>query len=307
MNHLEWLLKGDEVLNWLTRKYLLNEILGYNNKGYIADYLKLYNHKTKLWGNGFYGPKWISTNYTLLELKYMEIDPSHPIYQESLRHYLDYYLDHYLGDSSIKKMDLCISGMFIELLSYGKIQDHRLFILIDYVLDHTMPDGAWNCLWNHKSKPRISSVHTTINALEGLDECLKNDYSYRKNEVSVRIEKAIEVLMSRHLLFVKGTKEPIHPSFVDHHYPPRWKYDHLRILEYLARRKHLYQIERQAALDLLYSKLKNGRLSKGSRISGKIHFPIEDETYGRFNTLRAYIVLKEYHKELYDQIIRSEI
>jgi len=307
MTNLEWLLKGDEVLKWLSRKYLLGEELDYNNEGYIAEYLKLYDHKTKLWGNGFYGPKWISTNYTLLELKYMEINPNHPIYQESLMNYLDYYLDHYLGKSSIDKMDLCISGMFIELLSYGKIQDHRLFTLIDYVLDHTMSDGAWNCQWNHKSKPRISSVHTTINILEGLNEYLKNDYSYRKNEVSIRVIKAIEVLMSRHLLFVKTTKEPIHPSFVDHHYPPRWKYDYLRILEFLAKRKHPYQIEMQAALDLLYKKLKNGRLSKGSRISGKIHFPIEQETYGRFNTLRAYIVLKEYHKELYNHIVGSEI
>jgi hypothetical protein len=84
MTNLEWLLLGDQVVVRLTRMYLLDENVNYSYDGLIGRYLILYDEKTKKWGNGFYGPKWVSTNYTLLDLKYMEIDSSNSIYQESL-------------------------------------------------------------------------------------------------------------------------------------------------------------------------------------------------------------------------------
>jgi hypothetical protein len=307
MTNLEWLLLGDEVVVRLTRMYLLDENANYSYGGLIGRYLSLYDEKTKKWGNGFYGPKWVSTNYTLLDLKYMEIDPSNSIYQESLTNYLNHLFKKYIDKSGITSMDLCLSGMFIKLLSYGKIHDKRLEEMIDYVLEYTMPDGAWNCLWNHQSKPRISSVHTTINVLEGLQEYVDNGYKYRIVEVKKAIDSAIKTLLERELIFKKGTNTPIHPSFVIHHFPSRWKYDYLRILEFLARKRQVFVPEMQPALDLLMENLKHGRLSKGTTISGRIHFPIEDERYGRFNTLRAYIVLKQYAPVKFNEIINQTL
>ena len=294
MTNLEWLLAGDQIIERLTRKYILDENTPCLHQGYIERYLQQYNPETKKWGNGFYGPKWISTNYTLLELLYMEIEPEHPIYQESLKNYLDYYFTRYVERHGITVMDLCVSGMFIGLLSYGKFQDKRLDVLIDYVLAYRMPDGAWNCVWNLPNKPKISSVHTTINVLEGLQVYVENGYRYRVNEVALAIENAIETLLSRQLIYKKGTCIPIHPNMASHHYPPRWKYDYLRILEFLARKKHPYHSDMQPALDVLSAHMKNGRLTRGTTISGRIHFPLETEKYGRFNTLRAYIVMKQY-------------
>lgn len=294
MTNLEWLLAGDQVIERLTRKYLLDENTAYHLQGYIGQYLQRYDTETKKWGNGFYGPKWISTNYTLLELQYMEIEPNNPIYQESLKNYLEYFFRKYVDRHGITVMDLCVSGMFIGLLSYGKIQDERLEALIDYVLGYRMPDGAWNCAWNLPLKPKISSVHTTINVLEGLQAYMENEYRYRVNEVGIAIENAIRTLLSRKLICKKGTSTPIHPHITGHHYPPRWKYDYLRILEFLARKKHPYYPEMQPALDVLTDHMKNDRLTRGTTIAGRIHFPLETEKYGRFNTLRAYIVLKQY-------------
>lgn len=87
MPNLEWLLNGDYAIKRKTKKYLFDEKLAYSNQGFIGRYLNLYDATTKLWGNGHYGPKWISTNLTLLELKYLEIDPNNLIYQESLINY----------------------------------------------------------------------------------------------------------------------------------------------------------------------------------------------------------------------------
>lgn len=307
MTNLEWLLLGDEVIVHLTKKYLLGEEVEYNNNGLIGRYLDLYDKETMKWGNGYYGPKWISTNYTLLELKYMEIDPENDIYQNSIKNYLDYFHEKDIEKKGIEHMDLCHTGMFIQLLSYGRIQDNRLSEMIDYVLDKTMSDGAWNCRWNRQPKPKISSVHTTINVLEGLQEYIDNGYEYRIGEVEQAVECAINTLLNRKLIFKKGTNTPIHPSMVSHHYPFRWKYDYLRVLEFLARRKHPLDNQMKPAFDLLHRNMKHGRLTKGTTISGIVHFPIEYERFGRFNTLRAYIVLKEYAPSIFREIIELSI
>lgn len=305
MTNLEWLLSGDPVIERLTRKRLLEENVLFHQQGFIENYLSRYDTKTKTWGNGFYGPKWVSTNYTLLDLKDMEIDPKHPVYQESLIHYLNHYFVKYIEKHGMTTMDLCISGMFIGLLSYGGIHDSRLNQLIDYVLSYRMPDGAWNCLWNHPSKPKIGSVHTTINVLEGLLAYDLGGYPYRNEDVKSAIEHAISALLNRQLVFKMNQEEAIHPDLLKHHYPPRWKYDYLRVLVFLARKKHPYHPKMEPALQLLIHHLKKGRLSKGTTLSGRIHFPLESSYEGRFNTLRAYEVLKVYRPERYQACLNQ--
>lgn len=297
MTNIEWLLAGDPVIVHLAKKYLLDMKTNAEERGYIKRYLKLYDSGTKQWGSGFYGPKWVSTNYTLLELKYMEINSDHPVYQESLINYVQHFFAHSLDRDGIETLDLCIAGMLIELLSYGQIHDAQLDALIDYVLDHRMTDGAWNCRWNRRPKPRISSVHTTINVLEGLQEYANQHYTYRLSDVNTAIDLAIKTLLERDLLFVKGTQQPIHASFITHHFPPRWKYDYLRILEFLAKKEYPLVKEMEPALDILLQHLKKGKLTKGTTITGRLHFPLEEGRFGRFNTLRAYIVLKAYAPE----------
>jgi hypothetical protein len=307
MTNLEWLLNGNIVIVNLVKKYLLDEHANSNNQGFIEQYLKKIDHKTLKWGNGFYGPKWISTHYTLLDLKYMEIMPDTKLYKDSLVHYVNHFWNQYIIRLGIDTMDLCITGMMIHLLAYAKIQDERIHDMIDYILSKAMPDGGWNCLWNHVSKPAISSVHTTINVLEGLSEYVKNQYSYRQEEVKQILDQGINCLLERQLYYTKNGQKVIHPSMAKHHFPPRWKYDYLRVLEFLAKYQYPYTANMKNALDLLESHLKRGKLSKGSTLSGRIHFPLEDQYYGRFNTLRAYIVLKFYRPQAYEQYIQLNV
>ncbi len=45
----------------------------------------------------------------------------------------------------------------------------------------------------------------------------------------------------------------------------------------------------------------------GSMHSGRIHFKLEEETYGRFNTLRMLKVLKVYDKPYDDHLLTLDI
>ncbi|MBN2504449.1 MAG: hypothetical protein JXB20_03795 [Bacilli bacterium] len=306
MKNLEWLMQGDDVIVHLVKKYLLEENSVTNNTGYIEKYLDLFDAQTLTWGRGFYGPKWTSTHYTLMELKYMEIDPTTYIYQASLDNYVLHMWKKYQLDSQIERLDLCIIGMMLGLLAYAKTQNDKMNAMIDCILSTVMPDGGWNCRWNHSSKPRISSVHTTINILEGLGEYIDQGYPYRSEDVFNAMQKGIAALLERRLYQVKQKRIPIHPSMAEHHYPPRWKYDYLRVLEFLAKRDYPHCEEMNDALDLLVSKLIKGKLTRGSTISGLIHFPLETERFGRFNTLRAYIILKTYRDKIYKSCVDCE-
>jgi hypothetical protein len=168
-------------------------------------------------------------------------------------------------------------------------------------------DGGWNCRWDSGDNPNISSVHTTICVLEGLYEFVKNKYTYRLEDVKQSIEKGVECLLSRHLILNKKTNQELHHSMTTYHYPPRWKYDYLRVLELLASMDYPYDVRMDDALDLLKKDMTQGRLKRGQRIPGLIHFKLEETQYGRFNTLRGLKVLKCYEPNLYQSYINCEI
>lgn len=303
MHIIDYLLSGDEVTTHLTKKHLLNLSSSHLDQGYVKRYLDLFDTMTARWGKGVYGPKWISTHYTITELKYMEVSPNHPYYQSGLKTLMDgEWVDHGMY-SKTRHQDMCIVGMLVNFISYGKVSDPKLDEMIDYILAHQFDDGGWNCMWDSGKKPKISSVHTTLSVLEGLSEYVKNNYSYRLTEVKNAISRGIECLLSRDLYKQKRDGEIIHHSMVELHYPPRWKYDILRVLEYLADIKHPYDLRMEDAIQILISQMKNGFMPKGSRISGLIHFPLESERFSRFNTIRTLKVLKLYKNDLYKELI----
>lgn len=304
MTNLEWLLKGDSTIVYLTHKYLLKNPIEQKNEGFIKQYLDLFDRQTLTWGQGYYSPKWVSTHYTLYDLRYLEIDPTHEIYQTSLTNYVSYFFKHYQYDLNITKHDLCIAGMMIDMLSYGRIEHEFFYLMVDYIIDHKMPDGGWNCRYNHRPFPKISSVHTTINVLEGLATYINQGYTYRINEVKKCLHSGIKVLLSRDLIYKKESFVPVHKDMVKHHFPYRWKYDYLRVLELLAKLEYDYVDEIKPALKVLKNALNKGKLNKGSKIPGRTHFSIEEGTFGRFNTLRAYIVLKHFEPALYEDFIK---
>lgn len=303
MRVLAWLKEGDPVIETLTKRHLENEQTPNETHGYIQRYIDLYDPSTRLWGGGVYGPKWISTHYTLMELKYMAIDPNHPYYHEGLSHVIDY---EWVADDPLK-VDMCIIGMLVGLSAYGHSKDPRLLEMIDFIVENQQPDGGWNCRYLPKrGGSKKSSLHTTLSVLEGFAEVLKNGYPYKRDRIEKCLQDGEAFILKKRFFRRESTGEAIHPRFTQFHYPPRWYYDMPRALEYFVDMKRPYSNVMDESLDLIEKAIEKGYVSKGTQYSGKIHFPLEEGRGGRFNTLRALKILRAYRPLKYHEIICTE-
>jgi hypothetical protein len=305
MNIISWLQRGDAVIQRLTDKYLLDQKVGYCSQGIIGRYLDLFDPKTSTWGGGYYGPKWISTHYTMLELRYMEIAPEDAIYQEGCHTILDHLWQKDARYSKRAHLDMCIVGMMLNMVCYGRLQDDRIEGMIDYILLHPFPDGGWNCTWERKPVPKIASLHTTINVLEGLATYRASGYMYRVDEVINQENAARESLLNRQLFRARKSGAIIHPDMKEFHYPPRWKYDCFRALEYFVDSGALYDSRMDEAIDLVEANLRKGYVNKNAQYSGRVHFQLEESRGGRFNTFRALKILKAYRPDVYHNLLKQ--
>lgn len=307
MQIIDWLLEGDIVIQHLTNRYLLERPFDHNNGGYIAKYLNLYNATEQEWGAGIYSLKWISSTYTLLELKYMEIHYDNQYYQDGTKKVLNGLWQNHGKISKFRYQDMCMSAMLLSLICYGRINDFRTNEIIDYILAHQMDDGGWNCAWDsaHNSSV-VGSVHTTISVLEAFADYEKYGYDYRLAEIKQQTDLGQEYLLSRELFKSLKTGEAIHHDMISFHYPYRWKYDCFRALEYFVHIGHAYDNRMQDAINILKTTLKKGYINRGKSYSGKIYFPLESGTKGRFNTYRGLLILKHYDNEFYQQVVRAD-
>lgn len=182
MNSLiDWLLAGDVSIQYMTHKYLLNkpsqELIALRNRIATEGWGKAFLDARKAtghWGRDFYQVKWVSSHYTLLDLRNLEIEPVEPILETLwliLRKCKS--SDGSINEShSPKSGDLCINGMFLNYASFFGIPETELKSIVDYLLDNIMPDGGFNC--ERKSIGAVhSSMHTTISVLEGIREYMK--------------------------------------------------------------------------------------------------------------------------------------
>ena len=120
MNVIDWLLAGDPSVERLTSRYLLDRDKPYREDGLIARYAALQDPATGLWCDAVYAPKWVSTHYTMLELKAMEIDPRSASYQAGLRRLLDGLWGSGSGYDRSCTRDICVAAMLLGLAAYGQ-------------------------------------------------------------------------------------------------------------------------------------------------------------------------------------------
>lgn len=307
MRIIDWLLEGDIIIQHLTNKYLLDCSFDHNNEGYIAKYLELYDAARQEWGGSIYSRKWISSTYTLLELKYMEINSDNPCYQDATKKVLNGLWNNHGKVSKTRYQDMCMSAMLLSLVCYGRINDLRTNEIVDYILTHQMEDGGWNCAWDSvHNRSDVGSVHTTISVLEALGDYEKYSYDYRLKEIKQKVVLGQEYLLNRKLFKLLKNDEVIHKDMISFHYPCRWKYDCFRALEYFVQMGYSYDNRMQESLNLVNDALKKGYINRGKSYSGKIHFPLESGTKGRFNTYRGLLILKHYDNEAYQEIIQSD-
>ena len=86
--HIAWLLEGDVSIQYqvhrdllATEKPLLQDRIA--TEGWGAQFLR-YRKKDGHWGRQFYQPKWISTHYTILDLKNLAISQNNTAIRQSI-------------------------------------------------------------------------------------------------------------------------------------------------------------------------------------------------------------------------------
>lgn len=301
---INWLLEGDVSIQYQTHRDLLHsgpEVLVSLKKriateGWGYEFLKRQQPEGH-WGRAFYQPKWTSTNYTLLDLRNLCV-PCTAAITGAINAIIDTCKGPdggINGSVSVPCSDLCVNGMFLNYACYFGIGEEKIKSVVDLIISQQMKDGAFNCLLNRYGA-RHSSMHTTINTLEGIMAYIIKGYGYRREEL-IRIEKeAREFLLQHHLFRSDRTGEIINPAMLRLAYPTRWKYDILRALEYFRLAGAVYDDRMQEALDIIYKKrTSDGRWKMPAQYPGAAHFDMEETgKFSRWNTLRAMRVIEYF-------------
>jgi hypothetical protein len=297
---INWLLEGDVSIQYQTHRDLLGaerpdlqERIA--TEGWGAQFLS-YRKEEGHWGRAFYQPKWISSHYSILDLKNLGIAPSNQLIKDSVVYILQNHkgVDGGINPSvTIEQSDICICGMFLNYACYFKIEEDGLTSIVDYLISEQMGDGGFNCRSNREGAIH-SSLHTTISVLEGLLEYANNSYSYRATELDHIVEESREFVLQHRLFRSDHTGEIINKRMLMLSYPSRWFYDILRALDYFQFAGVEYDPRMQDALDVLMSKRrKDSKWPLQAKHPGKVHFDMETPGKpSRWNTLRSLRVLK---------------
>jgi hypothetical protein len=298
MDVLSWLLNSDPALRWQVMRDLTGESAGVMaderarvaGEGWGARYLDLQGADGN-WGGGAYSPKWVSTTYTLLDLRHLGVDPADPRVAASTERVRERVT---MGRASQPFFsyvgETCITGMGLALSSYflGEADDGSA--VVDWLLDQQLADGGWNCATSRGSTR--SSFNTTISVLEGLLE--RERARGRSTEVDEARRRGHEYLLTRGMFRSARTGQVVDARWKLFSFPPRWHYDVLRGLDYLRAAEAIPDSRVDEAIRLVESKRRSdGRWPLQNRHPGLEHFAMEDGPGrpSRWNTLRALRVL----------------
>lgn len=180
--------------------------------------------------------KWAGAHWRLVSLVELGVPAGHP---EALA-VADAVLDHWASPERLARVTVvdgrarrCASQEGNAVAAACRLDladDPRVALLVEGLLAWQWPDGGWNC--DPRPAATHSSFHETLPALWGLHE-----YGAATGDPACRsaVRAASELLLQHRVVFSRTTGQPIHPSFVQPHYPPYWHYDVLQGLLVLCR------------------------------------------------------------------------
>jgi hypothetical protein len=299
---IKWLLEGDVSIQYQVHRDLLDSEQPrlrerISRQVWGAQFLAARGHNGH-WGRSYYQPKWISTHYTLLDLRNLDISPDIEAINETLSMI---FREEKGSDGGINPhvavvaSDVCVSGMVLNYAAYFGVSEHDLRSVVDFILTQRMGDGGFNCFSNTAGAVH-SSLHTTISTIEGILEYKRNGYRYRLNELLAAEEDAREFILQHRLFKSDKTGKIIKKSMTMLSYPSRWKYDILRALDYFRLADVDYDSRMEDAISILMKKRKRDKTwPLQAKHPGKTHFDMEETgRSSRWNTLRALRVLKHF-------------
>jgi hypothetical protein len=300
---IDWLLEGDVSIQY----QVWRDLLGSDKKklqfqiakeGWGSKILSKRNSNGH-WGDRFYQPKWISTHYTLLDLRNLNLPSNNEIVKETIELVLQNNRADdggiQLGPSTLQHSDVCVNGMFLNYASYFKTPEKKLHSIIDSILNEIMPDGGFNCRTT-MSGAKHSSLHSTISVLEGLTEFQKTGFTYRKKEIYDAIKTAVEFILIHRLFLSDHTGQIIDKNFLKLTYPYRWKYNILRAMDYFQYAGIKWDDRMTEAMAYLDKKRnKDGTWNVNAAHSGQVHVIMEKAGKpSKWNTLRMLRIKKHF-------------
>ena len=292
---LPWLLNSDVSIQYQVHRDLLNSErpdlqLRIAKEGWGARFLSCRNQNGH-WGQDFYQPKWISSHYTLLDLKNLEIQHELPEAGETIDIILKKNRSFDGGVNparSIPQSDVCVNGMFLNYAAYFKTSGEKLTSIVDFILSQQLPDGGFNCEFNRRPV-RHSSLHSTLSVIEGISEYTRMGYSYRLDELQTAEKESREFILQHRLFKSHRTGRIIDKKMLMLSCPSRWRYDILRALDYFRSAGVNYDERMADAMEVLMKKQRADKTwPLQNRHAGQTHFEMEEPgKASRWNTLRA--------------------
>ncbi|NUM78601.1 hypothetical protein HUU40_29935 [candidate division KSB1 bacterium] len=301
---LTWLLEGDPAIRW----QVLRDLCSADEAKFLRERKKIASEgwgarllarqaASGLWGGGLYGPKWISTTYTMLLLRQLGLPADHPQALKACKLLLDEGCYHDGGINFFAAMqhsETCVTGMVLAILAYFDFPDARMEKMVEHLLLQQMPDGGWNC--ESYRGATHSSFHTTISVLEGLREYEKRHPS---ESVARSQESGAEFLLVHKLFRSHRNGAVVDPKMTRFSFPPRWRYDIMRALDYFQ----ACRLARDPRMDEAIAIIKKKRSADGtwvlqSKHPGRTFFEMEKiGKPSRWNTLRALRILQWYERD----------
>ena len=230
---MKWLLDSDPSIRWQVMRDLTDE----PEEAVAAERSRIAKEGwgAKLLGlqtaDGHWGDDqkhgWMTTNDALALLKDLGVDPAGEQARKAIGLVCDriswWQLDgrpFFDGET-----EACINGRILAAGAYfGEPSDR----LADRLLSEQLEDGGWNC----EAPPSTrSSFHSTICVLEGLLE-----YERARGPtaaVSDAQARGQHYLLERRMLWSLTSGEVIDRRWTRFAFPPIWRYDVLRGLDYL--------------------------------------------------------------------------
>ena len=295
MTVMKWLLDGDPAIRW----QVMRDLLGAPPEQVAEERARV---AVQGWGaqllasqaeEGQWGARdddgWMTTVYALVMLGNLGADPASEPVKQTIGRVAEgvtwYQLDgrpFFEGET-----EPCINGGILAAGARLGVSSERL---VERLLSEQLEDGGWNC---DAPASRRSSFHSTICVVEGL---LAYEQA-RGGEATVAEARARaqEYLLERQLLRSLRTGELLDRKWTRFSFPPSWRYDVLRGLDYL-RAAGVNPDDRAAeAITVVRQRRhQNGRWPMNLVHSSPLHFPLEPGVgrASRWNTLRALRVLK---------------
>jgi hypothetical protein len=239
-------------------------------------------------------PDWLPTLFTLQLLRATGVDRREPAVESAMERLEAGFRWHEsLGAKPFfdGEVEPCINGGALAAGAYFGRPSERLAIRL---AREPLAEGGWNC---EAPKSSRASFHTTICVLEGLLEYERA--AGVAPEIAAARERGEHYLLERALFKRRSTGEVVDARFLEFAFPPRYRYDVLRALDYFRAAGAVPDARFAAAVRVVESaKRADGRWLLDDCHDDVLAFPLA-ETVGapsRWNTLRALRVLRWYHQ-----------